>query len=256
MPPELTTVEMKQLWWFLDGAIMNPYTRHRLWAAWGFCPRHTWAHLSSECELRLLPRGTLILYEDLLGRAVDSLGSRRRWAAQLRATDSCLTCDYLAAGDPQRVERGWLVEAARVNRAYRSSALLAGCREYWEPHTCPECLGGDGVPCRPHLLARAQSGAPLESHERARTRAALADFRSQVDTVSRAISWPRTPVEAHQWAKLVEALGWFAGWRGAADLLGKALQPSTGAGATPSATADLGWPTPAPAPSSRPYPPR
>src|SRR5581483_6405555 len=62
MPCEFSTVEVKQLWWFLDGAIMSPFTRERLHATWGFCPRHTWAYLIAECELRLMPRGVLILY--------------------------------------------------------------------------------------------------------------------------------------------------------------------------------------------------
>jgi hypothetical protein len=208
---QLTTVEVKQLWWFLDGAIMSPEARHRLWAAWGFCPRHTWAHFTCELELRALPRGTIILYEDLLGRAARPA---RNWVAQLRTTGPCLTCDYLAVGDATRDEQGWAEETAVVNRHERTLTLLQECQVHWEPRTCPACLGGAGMICRPHLLE--DGGKPTD---RDAILATLNDLRRRVEGTGAAISWPRRTVLPREWAAVVETLGWFAGWDGLRAIL-------------------------------------
>jgi hypothetical protein len=49
---DVTPTEVKQLWWFLDGAIMAPSTREELRKSWGFCPRHAWGLSMVEVELR------------------------------------------------------------------------------------------------------------------------------------------------------------------------------------------------------------
>lgn len=221
---DLTTVETKQLWWFHDGAIMSPAVRQRLRAAWGFCPRHTWLHFSSECELRGTPRGTIVLYEDLLGRAVEAVGARRGWASRLAADDACLTCEYLEVGDTHRIEQDWISETAAVNRRRRTTVLLQQSRGIWFPRTCPPCADGSGIRCRQHLIAGPDG--PAGAAERARLAEWLTGIHRRVDGVSRAISWPRRPVRPDEWAALVETLGWFAGWDGARGLLDE--QPSPG----------------------------
>jgi hypothetical protein len=212
-----STVEVKQLWWFQDGAIMSPYVRHRLWAAWGFCPRHTWSYLISECELRLMPRGVLVLYEDLASRAEAALVSRR-WRARFRREDVCLTCDYLNIGDCGRVETGWRTETEKVNRMARTAQLVALDQQYWEPRTCPSCDGGAGPWCMTHLLAAHDDGQSVSAADRKAVAAALGDARGRMRATLEAICWPRTPVAPAGWAGLIEVLGWFGGWAGARQI--------------------------------------
>jgi hypothetical protein len=224
MPCEFSTVEVKQLWWFLDGAIMSPFTRERLAAAWGFCPRHTWAYLIAECELRLMPRGVLILYEDLAGRAATTL-KERRWRAHLRATDICFTCEYLNLGDRDRIEPIWVRDAECVNRMVRTAQLVALDREHWEPRTCPKCLGGAGPLCRRHLLAAEDTDGSISKADRDEVAATLTNARRRMDKTLNAICWPRKPVQPGGWSALIEVLGWFAGWEGVAQIPPPAPQP-------------------------------
>jgi hypothetical protein len=41
----LTAADVRQLWWFLDGAIMHADTRIALRRSWGLCPRHAAARV-------------------------------------------------------------------------------------------------------------------------------------------------------------------------------------------------------------------
>jgi hypothetical protein len=62
--------EIRQIWSFLDGAIMDVGTRQHLWRSWGLCPRHAWCYAVAELEIRGgRPFSTTILYEELVGRA-------------------------------------------------------------------------------------------------------------------------------------------------------------------------------------------
>ncbi|MGQ0845597.1 MAG: hypothetical protein ACT4QF_15855 [Sporichthyaceae bacterium] len=209
-PLELSGLEVKQLWWFLDGAIMSPESRRRLREAWGFCPRHTWSFFLAESELKGFPRGTLILFEDLLELAVAALGSRR-WASRLRGSGDCPTCNYIGPADPRRLEGGWAEDIERANRRIVSVAMLTDCRELWQDRTCPRCSGGGGLLCREHLL--------VEGRRTDEVRDTLDRLRAGLAELGVAISWPRREVEPHEWAALVETLGWFAGWSGAQAIL-------------------------------------
>lgn len=209
-PLRLSGLEVKQLWWFLDGAIMSVESRQRLRTAWGFCPRHTWSFFCAEVELKGFPRGTLILYEDLLENAMAALDSRR-WASRLRGNGDCATCNYVGPADPRRLEGGWDDDITRVNRRTVSTELLLGCRDTWQDRSCPQCLGGSGILCRGHLIS---------DGTRSGVRDTLDGLRAGVAELGVAISWPRREVEPAEWAALVEALGWFAGWAGALAVLG------------------------------------
>lgn len=216
-PLELSLLEVKQLWWFLDGAIMSLSTRQRLRAAQGFCSRHTWSYYMSECELKLMPRATLVLYEDLLSRALEALDSGRRWAKGLRVDGTCVTCDYVGPANPLRLEGGWDEDREQINARVRSASLLSGSRDTWLPRTCPACLGGSGPLCRTHLL---DAGKSVDGAARELLRDQLGALRAGCEQLGKAISWPRREVAPAEWSALVEALAWFAGWEGALAVLG------------------------------------
>lgn len=204
---DFTLAEVKQLFSFLDGSIMSVFVRHRLWDSWGFCPRHTWAYVTAECELRGgKPFGVSILYEDLTARAARaaraSLLGDRTVLRRLRGNGECFTCDYasFARGDPAYAGR-----QARVNRRARTTALLLASRERWEPRSCPVCLGGDGPVCRPHLLSGAATVDPALPE-------VLCDLATRLYSFGRSFTWRAPPATADEEASWVEALGWFAGW--------------------------------------------
>lgn len=193
---------------FLDGALMNIGARHHLWRSWGFCPRHTWAFANYDIEIRSLrPFSVGILYEDLTGRAARLLASRRPPASilgELRSHDTCYTCDHLEIADGFG-EKQSVALRQRANRREATRRFLADSRPVWERRSCPVCLGGDGPPCRPHLLAGAAPPDPATADYLAgltdRLEAMLKSFRC---------NGPEASPEAR--ASWVEALGWFGGW--------------------------------------------
>ena len=216
---EVSIVEAKELYCFLDGSIQNPYVRHQLWRSWGHCPRHAWAFAVANCELRLRPFQTGILYEDLTGRAVRLLSRPLlpKAAARhlLRPHGSCFTCDYaaLATPDPE-----YVAITDRVNRRRVITEWLAELRPWWEQRSCPYCLGGSGLVCRPHLLA----GSPWDLHAAA---AGLHELQGRLQTLVRSMTWNGPTATSEDRASVVEALGWFAGW-GPADAIAPRSAPA------------------------------
>ena len=206
--PSLTLAEVKQLWWFLDGAIMAPDVRAHVRRGWGFCPRHTWGFAAAEIQLRgARPFATAILYGDLSRRAAKAVarGGRRSWSRTLRrleAQEPCFTCEYLALGgedDPAFEE-----QLERANRLDRVKIQLEETRGEWQPRSCPLCLGGGGLVCRQHLLAGAEPSAELGDELRT-----LAD---RLEALVGSMTTRATPVGPLERASWVEALGWFAAW--------------------------------------------
>jgi hypothetical protein len=207
----LHPAEVRQLWWFLDGAIMHADTRMELRRGWGLCPRHAWAMALVEVELRGgVPFATTVLYSDLAGGAVGVFGSRhlRSPIRLLESRGRCPTCEYAehAADEPQE----WRERAAAVNRRSRFSALLADGWEEAVIHSCPACAGGDGPPCRPHLLAGAEPPADLATRLR-RLRIAMHAYEKSLTVDGR-------PVDHRGRQAWLHTLGWFAGWRFPAEL--------------------------------------
>jgi hypothetical protein len=213
-----TLAEVRQLWDFLDGAIMDPSSRARLRRGWGFCGRHAWAYAMTEIELRGgVPFSTSILYQDLTHRAAQAVGRSGLlpWGmalGRLRSRQVCPTCDYLSTAqareDPATEER-W----RRVGGLRRTRPLIRRSRGIWLASACPRCADGGGLPCRPHLL---QGVSPPEP--RARLAAYLWDLSRRLRAYVRssgAGGAAPAPDEESAW---VEALGWFAGWEPAEAL--------------------------------------
>jgi hypothetical protein len=227
----VTSTEVKQLWWFFDGSIMTTFVRRRLWKSWGFCSRHTWAHSAVEHELRYQPHGTVVLYEDLLGRAATALtprvGGRRRLARRFAARDECLTCAYITVARTA-VEASFHERAERARRLSRTRVLVGDTRQEWQPRACPCCLRGDGPVCRPHLLRGAD---PPDGWATLTTQ--LDEVLGRLRRYGRSMRWRGPDAGDADRSALIETLGWFAGWRTPAAIVGLA--------STPADVGGLGW---------------
>jgi hypothetical protein len=207
-----SAAEVKQLWSFLDGAIMDPYIRRQLWRSWGLCPRHAWGYAITEVEARGgRPFSTSILYEDLLARAASLIGAPalpwRLVRARLRTRGVCFTCDYAALAR-SFLDTGLGDVQAKVNRRLRTAALLTASRPTWRRQACPTCLGGEGPVCRPHLLAGVRP--PGGRHRLAN---ALRSLRQRLHLLVRSMTWQGPVVGPAEEASWVEALAWFGGWQ-------------------------------------------
>jgi hypothetical protein len=214
-----STAEVKQLWSFLDGAIMDVHVRHQLWRSWGLCPRHAWGYAIAEVEARGgRPFSTSILYEDLVGRAARLVGNPiLPWPlvlTRLRPRGVCFTCDYVALAR-SGAEAGLGEVQARMNGRRRVAALLAASRSEWRPRACPECLGGEGPICRPHLLAGARP-----SRGRRGLAESLSDLRRRLHLLVRSMTWRGPVVGPAEEASWIEALAWFGGWPEAIEAAG------------------------------------
>jgi hypothetical protein len=223
---DFTAAEAKQLRWFLDGAIMNVDTRQHLWRSWGLCSRHAWGYAVAECELRGgRPFSTSILYEDLTRRSGELVGRHMlpwpRVLARLQRRDSCFTCDFLAVlqDDAQITGRAeWTLAAERMNRRARVGLLVAETETQWRARACPLCLGGEGLVCRPHLLAGAEPPGRLADELRS-----LAD---RLRALKNSMTVRRTPVGPLERVAWIEALGWFGAWDYPAKLGASLLRAS------------------------------
>jgi hypothetical protein len=206
---ELSAAEVKQLWAFQDGSIMYPDVRDHLRKSWGFCPRHTWASALTEPALRWDVHGTVLLYEDLTGRAVATLRRPARRdttiARRLQARASCLTCDFLDVAADLKPEPSLRAARDRVNRRRRFTELLRQVEPVWSTRTCPACRGGQGLICRQHILAGSKVPTDLAD--------GLAGIHARLIRLSDSMRWQGPTTTLEERASWVEALGWFAGWK-------------------------------------------
>jgi hypothetical protein len=218
---QLDLRETSQLWWwFQNGSIMTPSTRGRLRRAWGLCPRHSWAHAVVECELRSQPYSTAGLYLDLTGRAAEALTERPRRRAgppvdSLHARDICVLCEWLDRSTATP-DLSFETRRRRFNRMERTRTRLAASWPVWMPASCPHCGDGQGLLCRPHLLAR-----DPERVDATGCAAALNELRDRLERLVASMTLhgpPATPQVAAAW---IEAVGWFAGWGIAHQLAGR-----------------------------------
>ncbi|MBO0685036.1 MAG: hypothetical protein J2P45_17940 [Candidatus Dormibacteraeota bacterium] len=228
--PLFSVQEVRQLWAFLDGAIMAVDTRHRLWRSWGLCPRHAWGYAIAEIELRGgRPFSTTILYEDLVGRARRLLERTRLlpWSVvvtRFRPRGECSTCDFLAI-DPRFVEDHAQAMTAEVNRLERTRELLSASRPIWMESSCPHCLGGGGPVCLRHLLSGQDPGQD-PGEDRQGLIEQVGDLDRRLRAFGKSMTWKGGPATHSEQASWIEALGWLADWRFPLLVLGES--PSVG----------------------------
>ncbi|RPF28031.1 hypothetical protein [Georgenia muralis] len=235
----LTTEEVRQLWSFVHGDIMDPEMRRQLRASYGLCPRHSWAYAVVEIELWTYgpgargghqPFDVAILYKDLLEHAATELTRRRILAANLAsvltAGAACRICEELSAAAPSGAPVGYagsdtaaLTEEA--NRLTFTTAWLRQTERVWRPWVCPVCAAEAGVPrdrqltaddagrtCRPHLLA----ARDLPRHTADRVGARLLETADLLGPLIESMTDRGRPATTEEDASWVAALGWFAGW--------------------------------------------
>jgi hypothetical protein len=216
----LSDGEVHAFFWFMQGSIMVPETRKRLWGAWGFCERHAWGHLAVEAAFR--PRflmGPATLYVDLMERALRCCPPRatpRHLGRCLANRVPCMMCEMnvRAAGSgaapPARIERGRGVENLR--------ALLVETRPHWQHAMCGPSSGSPTtLRCRLHLLHDLRFMSATEIGAQLRL---LIDIQRHLEVYDRSFVWEhRNSADPEDRAALFAAVGWLSSWRPALALL-------------------------------------
>lgn len=229
---ELTVPEVRLLWSFVHGDIMNEEVRRALRRSWGPCSRHAWGHAVVEIELWEAGAGrrgghqpfdVSILYEDLCAAMASALRAAHTGHARvrvLRGDGTCPICRDLAGPGLPGLAIGYAgSDSDRLTAEADVMGFTAGwVREtapVWLNRACPDCAveaGRDrtqGQQCRLHL-ATAGGG---EADEAAAVIARLGSLAILLDELVQSMTDRGAPSTAAADAAWVEALGWFHGWR-------------------------------------------
>jgi len=208
-PFDYTPREVKQLWWFRDGSIMSVPIRDQLWEARGLCYRHAWGYALLEIEMMAgRAFSTAVLYADFTERAAKLMGGKRGFGRKpkLDAAGPCMTCDHLKATAHQSLTGAeWPRGAEIVNRGENTRLLVGWCEKTWRAASCPDCLGGSGPTCRPHLIAGATPSAGIGD--------TLAGMAARLEPLVRSMTVDRTDIGDSERSSWIEAIGWFTGWQ-------------------------------------------
>ncbi|MCB5292420.1 hypothetical protein [Arthrobacter sp. SO3] len=233
-PLELSPEEVRQLWSFIHGDIMDGSMRRLLRASLGLCPRHTWAYAVVEIELWQAGAGVrgghqpfdvTVLYEDLLEHVAAGLNQKstllhRHPDDVLLPVGPCRICEEMASPDLPGLRMGYAnsnTEALTVE-ANGLAHTAVWCREtlpLWRDRVCtgcdPDAPEGDGDPvlfCRFHL-ARSR---PLPEELRHAVALRLREIRGRMRHLTESMTDSGAPVGGAENASWIEAVGFFAGW--------------------------------------------
>jgi hypothetical protein len=222
LPPwPLSDGEIHFLYWFIQGSIMIPETRHALHRAWGLCERHAWAALAVEMSFRpTYLHGPALLYQDLLERCLAAFtraGPLRaqRVARRLRSQGPCLMCKL----NVYRAGRGG-ASLTTIERGRQTAPLYRFAidhKKYWEQTVCGVCDGSTShIRCRRHLIEQASGLAEHSVHA-----GLVADLLDRVRVLARSYIWENhgTDRPEHR-AALISTAGFMSGWRPLLVLLG------------------------------------
>ena len=154
----LTTEEVRLLWSFIHGDIMNEPTRVRLRKHWGLCGRHAWGSAVAEIELWQSGAGhrgghqpfdAAVLYDDLLGTMVQALVNsrtrmRRSKRKVLAGKGDCIICDDVRAPalPGMALTHGGFTEsvlADEANALTHTREWLVASAPVWASVVCPAC---------------------------------------------------------------------------------------------------------------------
>lgn len=227
----LSPEEVRVLWDFVHGDIMNGATRTRLRENWGMCARHSWAYAVVEIELWEAGAGMrgghqpfdlTILYADLLRTMVEKLGTghagRRGRTRALERHGGCVICADVRGETPGGVTHAGLdlrQLTLEANWMRFTREWLAETRPEWSASVCPDCAAAAGatvspgtLPCRVHLLT---SGVSSDAWWEL-TRTVLAELAVEVRALTDSMTQSGLPATAAENASWVKAVGWFTGW--------------------------------------------
>ncbi|MCC9069943.1 hypothetical protein [Arthrobacter cryoconiti] len=238
----LSAEEVRQLWSFVHGDIMNGGLRRYLRGSLGLCPRHAWGHAVVEIELWQAGAGlrgghqpfdVCILLEDLLNYVSLGLdrGSgvfRRHPENILRSLNPCRICKEVAGPATPGLRMGYANSntAALTDEANLLDYTRRWCTETadeWGSRACPACtakdpqtvkdlsngeVGGRSLLCRHHLLAAGTMNLELRCLVVQR----LVEIRRRLLRLIDSMTDTGAPATAADNASWIEALGWFAGW--------------------------------------------
>jgi hypothetical protein len=249
-PLELSAEEVRQLWSFIHGDIMDGSMRRLLRASLGLCPRHTWAYAVVEIELWQAGAGVrgghqpfdvTVLYEDLLehvAAGLDRKGSllHRHPDEVLLPVGPCRICEDMASPSLPGLRMGYAnsnTEALTVE-ANGLAHTTAWCREtipLWQDRVCPDCdpdtpegAGDPELLCRFHLTARRPLPEPLRYSVASRLR----EIRGRMRHLTESMTDYGAPVGHEENASWIEAVGFFAGWGLPLYLAGNPRRPEPG----------------------------
>ncbi|HAM25843.1 MAG TPA: hypothetical protein DCP11_03845 [Microbacteriaceae bacterium] len=223
--------EVRWLWSFIHGDIMDVQVRNRLRTHWGFCSRHAWGYAVIEIELWQAGAGKRgghqpfdvgILYGDLLEsmRGYLARGRRGSRGKTLESHGSCMACDDLRGPELAGIivtHAGFnsLALAQEANQLTHTREWFDETRDQWTDRVCPDCAtasrigtGSHALRCRPHLI---KAGA-FDDDTVGSVVEHLADLQARLFALVESMTQkgrPSTPTDDASW---VEALGWFHGW--------------------------------------------
>jgi hypothetical protein len=231
----LSDGEVDFLWWFIQGSIMDPGVRVRLYAHWGLCSRHSLAFFVVEAAFRPhLIHGCTILYRELMRRAIRVLDDRGLHSLVpgsisrhlLHVAGPCHLCDL---GYHERSEGNVSPDRLAQGRDMTNAVRFAvDNRRGWLPYVCSRCAGTDSpVLCRLHLIeAMEHEGAQIAKSQHA----SIVSISTHLSTFENAFRWDLrgTDTEEDRGA-LIGAIGWCSGWteliRSLLPLDGKICRP-------------------------------
>ncbi|MDJ0457958.1 hypothetical protein PUN71_012155 [Arthrobacter sp. NQ7] len=225
--------EVRQLWSFIHGDIMDGSMRRLLRASLGLCPRHAWAYAVVEVELWQAGAGArgghqpfdvTILYEDLLEHVADGLDQKssllhRHPDDVLVPVGPCRICADMASPDLPGLRIGYAnsnTEAltAEANTLVHSTTWCLETVGLWRERVCPDCdpsSEGTGDPvllCCYHLAKR----RPLAEDLRHEVAARLREIRARMRHLTDSMTDHGAAVGAAENTSWIEAMGFFAGW--------------------------------------------
>ena len=212
----LSSGEIHYFWWFIQGSIMEPFTRHQLRHAWGFCERHAWGFLIIESSLRHnYFHGPAILYEDIIGIAHKYLRrgllTEMSLRFKLKSKAQCELCELGYGSHSNSYVREDLVVQYQ-NTAY-FKIFVQETERYWDKWVCNKCLGREdgGELCRIHFLDEISKGDLTNVKKQI---VFISHLFEQLQLYARSFRWEYHDTEtAESKASLLGAIGWCSGWR-------------------------------------------
>ena len=235
-PLVLTVEEVRLLWAFVHGDIMDGGIRIQLRDSLGLCPRHTWAYAVVEVELWQTGAGAraghqpfdvTVLYEDLLDHVATGLIRpptllRRHPERILTASAPCRVCVEMAPSGFAGMRLGYAASnsAALADEANLTVWTRKWCVEtapVWTSRVCPACHRepvetgrtlDESLLCRTHLRGLGSLSPALRDEVAARLRV----LQQRMHRLNSSMTQFGAPATLQDDASWIETLGFFAGW--------------------------------------------